>query len=122
MTTPRASATISYRSTHQIGPLAEGAPTWRRGDDLDAFIAGVQRIPFRAGGHKLFSAHQMCTCRMGQDPQTSVAGPFGELHDTKGVWIGDASAFIEGHKRGGDYAPVRIGFRGSSQPLPLLIS
>jgi choline dehydrogenase-like flavoprotein len=78
---------------HQIGPLAEGAPTWRRGDDLDAFIAGVKRIPFRAGGYKLFSAHQMGTCRMGTDPQTSVAGPFGELHDTKGVWIGDGSAF-----------------------------
>ena len=26
-------------------------------------------------------------------PQTSVAGPWGELHDTPGVWIGDASAF-----------------------------
>ena len=78
---------------HQIGPLAEGAPTWRRGDDLEAFIAGVKRIPFRAGGYKLFSAHQMGTCRMGDDPQTSVAGPWGELHDTKGVWIGDGSAF-----------------------------
>lgn len=78
---------------HQIGPLAEGAPTWRRGDDLEAFIASVKRIPFRAGGYKLFSAHQMGTCRMGTDPQTSVAGPFGELHDTKGVWIGDGSAF-----------------------------
>ncbi len=78
---------------HQIGPLAEGAPTWRRGDDLEAFIAGVQRIPFRAGGYKLFSAHQMGTCRMGADPKTSVSGPFGELHDTKGVWIGDGSAF-----------------------------
>jgi choline dehydrogenase-like flavoprotein len=30
---------------------------------------------------------------MGTDPQTSVAGPSGELHDTKGVWIGDGSAF-----------------------------
>jgi choline dehydrogenase-like flavoprotein len=78
---------------HQIGPLAEGAPTWRRGDDLDAFIAAVKRIPFRAGGYKLFSAHQMGSCRMGEDPQTSVAGPWGELHDTKGVWIGDGSAF-----------------------------
>jgi choline dehydrogenase-like flavoprotein len=78
---------------HQIGPLAEGAPTWRRGDDLEAFIAGVKRIPFRAGGYKLFSAHQMGSCRMGSDPQKSVAGPYGELHDTKGVWIGDGSAF-----------------------------
>ena len=78
---------------HQIGPLAEGAPTWRRGDDLESFIAGVKRIPFRAGGYKLFSAHQMGSCRMGADPETSVAGPLGELHDTKGVWIGDGSAF-----------------------------
>jgi choline dehydrogenase-like flavoprotein len=78
---------------HSIGPLAEGAPTWRRGDDLEAFIASVKRIPFRAGGYKLFSAHQMGTCRMGEDPETSVAGPWGELHDTKGVWIGDGSAF-----------------------------
>ena len=30
---------------------------------------------------------------MGDDPQTSVADPWGELHDTKGVWIGDGSAF-----------------------------
>jgi choline dehydrogenase-like flavoprotein len=78
---------------HQIGPLAEGAPTWRRGDNIESFIAGVKRIPFRAGGYKLFSAHQMGTCRMGADPQASVAGPWGELHDTKGVWIGDGSAF-----------------------------
>src|SRR4029078_2734688 len=78
---------------HQIGPLAEGAPTWRRGDDLEAFISRVSRIPSRAGGHRLFSAHQMGTCRMGVDPESSVAGPFGELHDTKGVWIGDGSAF-----------------------------
>jgi choline dehydrogenase-like flavoprotein len=53
----------------------------------------VQRIPLRAGGWKLFSAHQMGSCRMGTDPQTSVAGPWGELHDTPGVWIGDGSAF-----------------------------
>jgi choline dehydrogenase-like flavoprotein len=78
---------------HQIAPLTAGAPTWRRGDDLEAFIKVSQRIPFRAGGHKLFSAHQMGSCRMGQDPQSSVADPRGELHDTKGVWIGDASAF-----------------------------
>ena len=35
----------------------------------------------------------MGSCRMGTDPETSVAGPWGELHDTPGVWIGDASAF-----------------------------
>lgn len=78
---------------HQIICLAGGKPEWRRGDDLAAFIDGAQRVPFRMGGYRLFSAHQMGTCRMGQDPDTSVADPRGELHDTKGVWIGDASAF-----------------------------
>jgi choline dehydrogenase-like flavoprotein len=77
----------------QIGSLAAGLPIWRVGDDLDAFVGRIQRIPLQAGGHRLFSAHQMGTCRMGTDPQTSVAGPWGELHDVSGVWIGDGSAF-----------------------------
>jgi choline dehydrogenase-like flavoprotein len=73
--------------------LAAGAPQWRAGDDLDQFIAGVQQIPLGAGGWTLFAAHQMGTCRMGVDPEKSVAGPWGELHDAPGVWIGDTSAF-----------------------------
>jgi choline dehydrogenase-like flavoprotein len=77
----------------QIYALAGGLPRWRVGDDLDAFVARAQRIPLAAGGHKLFSAHQMGSCRMGTDPATSVANPWGELHDTPGVWIGDGSAF-----------------------------
>jgi choline dehydrogenase-like flavoprotein len=78
---------------HTIVALTGGAPRWRRGDDLEAFIAAIQAVPLRAGGWKLFSAHQMGTCRIGTDPKTSVAGPWGELHDVKGVWIGDGSAF-----------------------------
>jgi choline dehydrogenase-like flavoprotein len=73
--------------------LAAGTPTWRYGDDLDAFVERARRVPMRAGGQRLFSAHQMGSCRMGNDPATSVANPWGELHDTPGVWIGDASAF-----------------------------
>ena len=78
---------------HQISVLAAGLPLWHRGEDVDAFIARAKRIPLRAGAMSLFAAHQMGTCRMGADPSTSVAGPTGELHDTPGVWIGDASAF-----------------------------
>lgn len=77
----------------QVFVLAEGLPTWRRGEDVDGFIAKVQGISFGAGGYRMFSAHQMGTCRMGVDPNTSVANPDGELHDTPGVWIGDGSAF-----------------------------
>ncbi|MHB8491045.1 MAG: GMC family oxidoreductase N-terminal domain-containing protein [Solirubrobacteraceae bacterium] len=77
----------------QIVALAAGAPMWRIGDDLGAFVDRARRVPFRAGGWRVFSAHQMGTCRMGTDRRTSVAGPWGELHDVKGVWIGDGSAF-----------------------------
>jgi choline dehydrogenase-like flavoprotein len=78
----------------RIGVLATGLPTWHRGeDDLEAFIARAQKIPLRAGAMRMFAAHQMGTCRMGTDPSDSVANPHGELHDTPGVWIGDASAF-----------------------------
>jgi choline dehydrogenase-like flavoprotein len=77
----------------EIRSLAGSMPRWRRGDDLADFIGRSQRVPLRFGGHRLFSAHQMGSCRMGNDPQRSVAGPWGELHDTPGVWIGDASAF-----------------------------
>ncbi len=73
--------------------LAAGLPAWRTGDDLEAFIARARRIPPRLGGLRMFSAHQMGTCRMGSDPQSSVADPRGELHDVPGVWIGDGSAF-----------------------------
>jgi choline dehydrogenase-like flavoprotein len=76
-----------------ISILAQNAPTWRVGDDLEAFIARMQRVPLRAGGMTLFTAHQMGSCRMGADRATSVANPDGELHDTPGVWMGDASAF-----------------------------
>jgi choline dehydrogenase-like flavoprotein len=78
---------------NRIVPLAATAPTWHRGDDLEAFIRRVQQVPLRAGAMRMFAAHQMGTCRMGSDPATSVATPDGELHDTPGVWIGDTSAF-----------------------------
>ncbi len=68
-------------------------PPWRRGDALDAFIARAVALPIRASGRNFMSAHQMGSARMGRDPATSVADVRGELHDTKGAWIGDGSAF-----------------------------
>jgi choline dehydrogenase-like flavoprotein len=76
----------------EIVPFTPAPTRWRRGDDLEKFITAMQRLPLRVGGHKIFSAHQMSSCRMGADPTTSVANPWGELHDVPGVYIGDASA------------------------------
>ena len=56
-------------------------------------LAEVEAASYAPNDIACFTAHQMGSCRMGADPQTSVADGRGELHDTKGVWIGDGSAF-----------------------------
>jgi choline dehydrogenase-like flavoprotein len=69
------------------------ALSWREGEDFDAFLAEIERGSLAANDIAAFTAHQMGSCRMGSDPAESVADGRGELHDTAGVWIGDASAF-----------------------------
>ncbi len=77
----------------EIQSLARGLGAWKRGDDLETFVSAVTAAPLAPREMGIFSAHQMGSCRMGTDPSTSVADPTGELHDVKGVWIGDGSAF-----------------------------
>jgi choline dehydrogenase-like flavoprotein len=72
--------------------LAHGQIAWKRGQNLESFIQSIQKQPLLDGAQPMISAHQLCTCRMGRDPATSVADPYGELRDVKGVWIGDGSA------------------------------
>jgi len=64
---------------------------WKRGEDLEAFIEKINQLLIGPGGTPLFSAHQMCSAKLGSDPETSVAKPTGELHDVTGVSIADAS-------------------------------
>jgi choline dehydrogenase-like flavoprotein len=66
---------------------------WREGDDFEAFLAEIERGSLQANDIAAFTAHQMGSCRMGSNPAASVADGRGELHDTRGVWIGDGSAF-----------------------------
>ncbi len=66
---------------------------WRQGEDFDAFLSAIENASYDANDVPVYTAHQLCSCRMGSDPAESVADGRGELHDTKGVWIGDASAF-----------------------------
>ena len=77
----------------RIVALSRKPLAWSRGEDFDGFLKGPEECSLAPHEHAVFSAHQMGSCRMGQDPATSVADPWGELHDTAGVWIGDASAF-----------------------------
>jgi choline dehydrogenase-like flavoprotein/heme-degrading monooxygenase HmoA len=72
--------------------LAHQQLIWKRGGHLESFIKNVANQPIINGAQPMISAHQLCTCRMGKDPATSVADTNGELRDVKGVWIGDGSA------------------------------
>jgi choline dehydrogenase-like flavoprotein len=67
--------------------------SWRRGEDLQDFIRRAQAVPVEPQHQAIFSAHQTGSCRMGLDPADTVCDPHGQLHDVKGVWIGDGSAF-----------------------------
>ena len=61
---------------HQIAPLAAGAPSWRRGDDLDAFIAAAPADP--AARRRLPGSSaptRWAAAGWGPTPTTSVAGP-----------------------------------------------
>jgi choline dehydrogenase-like flavoprotein len=69
--------------------------SWRAdsGEPFEEFVRRIEEAPYGPADVAIFTAHQMGSCRMGADPATSVADGRGELHDVKGVWIGDASAF-----------------------------
>jgi choline dehydrogenase-like flavoprotein len=75
----------------QIYSAGQPFAPWNRGEDLEAFIEKVNQVPIGPGGTPVFALHQMCSAKLGSDPRTSVAKPNGELHDTTGVWIADAS-------------------------------
>jgi choline dehydrogenase-like flavoprotein len=74
----------------EIFPFHPNGPRWRDGEDFEAFLDALRAVPM--ADCTAFSAHQMGSCRMGADPSRAVADGRGELHDTPGVWIGDASA------------------------------
>jgi choline dehydrogenase-like flavoprotein len=77
------------RGAREIFTFHWDDPGWDEGEDFDAYVARLETAECEGIA---FSAHQMSSCRLGADPETSVAGPLGEVHDTPGVWMGDASA------------------------------
>ena len=43
-----------------------------------------------------YGAHAMGSCRMGDDPRTSVVNAFGQAHDIPNLFIADTSVFVTG--------------------------
>jgi choline dehydrogenase-like flavoprotein len=60
---------------------------------VDAFMDEVDRRGYGPGQMGYVSFHQMGSCRMGNDPATSVIGPDHQAHTVKGLFVADGSAF-----------------------------
>ena len=60
--------------------------------------AGATIVQEQVGGHPNISAgvHQMGTCRMGDDPATSVTDKYGKVHDTDNLYVADGSLCVTG--------------------------
>src|SRR5712691_27064 len=60
---------------------------------VEAFMNEVDRNGYGPGQMSYVSFHQMGTCRMGNDPATSVIRPDHQVHVVKGLYVADGSAF-----------------------------
>jgi long-chain-alcohol oxidase len=60
---------------------------------VPAFMDEVDRHGYGPGQMAYVSFHQMGSCRMGNEPATSVVGPDHQAHAVKGLFVADGSAF-----------------------------
>jgi choline dehydrogenase-like flavoprotein len=60
---------------------------------IDDFCTRVSSSALDRNWSTLFSAHQMGSCRMGADPQTSVCDERGAVRGIAGLFVADASLF-----------------------------
>jgi choline dehydrogenase-like flavoprotein len=82
---------------HEIGRfLAAQAERWLREEGaIQTWTSGLS--DWQVGGQ-----HQAGTCRMGNDPTTSVTDKYGRVHDFDNLWIADGSL----HVTNGGYNPA----------------
>jgi choline dehydrogenase-like flavoprotein len=82
-------------------PVARVAYEWTANDRALSAAArdtGVAMM-HASGARKVrvglnYAAHAMGTCRMGDDPRTSVVNPFGQAHDVGNLFVCDTSVFV----------------------------
>lgn len=71
----------------EIIVAARGVPSWKKGEDFDAWKRIVNATP--PGGYG--SAHQMASNRMAATASQGACDPNGALYGVQGVWVADAS-------------------------------
>ncbi len=66
-----------------------GVPTLKNPGEVSL----LEKHPLRASDLELVAFHPMGTCRMGDNPRTSVINAQLESHDVRGLYVADASIF-----------------------------
>jgi choline dehydrogenase-like flavoprotein len=84
-------------------PAARVTYAWGENDVRLAAAARDKASEMMAasGAHRVrvglnYGAHAMGSCRMGDDPQSSVVNSFGQSHDIKNLFLCDTSVFVTG--------------------------
>ena len=92
----RLAGQLHPENRHSADLLAEKALEWLT-------VAGARQVwspPYTLG--LTAGQHQAGTCRMGEDPESSVTDPWGRVHGHDNLWIMDASV----HVTNGGFNPV----------------
>lgn len=79
--------TLHTQRTGMTRATSDNPEAWQR------FERSVDKQGLRANSIMMFSAHQMGTCRMGADPETSVVDEHGAVHGYSGLYVADGSIF-----------------------------
>ncbi|KAF9107579.1 hypothetical protein BGX29_005938 [Mortierella sp. GBA35] len=61
--------------------------------EFKKYLKAVTRESIKPGSAVIGSAHQMGSCRMGNNPKSSAVKPTGETWEVKGLYVADASVF-----------------------------
>lgn len=82
-------------------PVARVTYEWTANDRALVAVARDTAVAMMqaAGARKVrvglrYGAHAMGTCRMGNDPRTSVVNAFGQTHDIRNLFVCDTSVFV----------------------------
>jgi choline dehydrogenase-like flavoprotein len=60
-----------------------------------------------------YSIHELGTCRMGDDPKSSVLNKWNQSHDHKNLYVVDASSFVSGGWQNPTMTILAIAMRAS---------
>src|SRR4030095_4367811 len=88
------------RITHSLHPNDYQLYEFFRGKMVELLKeAGTTEVLARPAGKGGVDAHQCGTCRLGNDPKTSVVNRYGQVHDVDNLFIVDGSLLVNGGGR-----------------------